>query len=89
SYGDGVDVGGSRLTRAEEERIMDWFFGFVPPTDLNNSTGGATVFGVGSALINELPIAKTNPRKSSLPKAGSDIVKADSGPKDLDRLGWL
>ncbi len=59
----------------------------VPPTSLDSSIEGATVFGTG--FITELPIAKTNPRKSSLPKAGSDRVKADSGPKDLDRLGWL
>ncbi|MCY4298019.1 MAG: hypothetical protein OXC61_01820, partial [Flavobacteriaceae bacterium] len=64
---------------------------FVLPNSNIATTPGAYVYAGTSPgdISKELPIAKTNPRKSSLPKAGSDDSTSEGGPKDLDRLGWL
>ncbi|MCY4215926.1 MAG: hypothetical protein OXC92_02945, partial [Flavobacteriaceae bacterium] len=59
----------------------------TPPTSIEGATG-ATVFGTGTIV--ELPIGDDNPRKSSLPKAGTDDAGAQTrGGAEFDRLGWL
>ncbi|MCY3999006.1 MAG: hypothetical protein OXE55_06590 [Flavobacteriaceae bacterium] len=59
----------------------------TPPTDISSATG-ATVFGTGTIV--ELPIGDDNPRRSSLPKAGTDTAGAATrGGAEFNRLSWL
>ncbi|MCY3999176.1 MAG: hypothetical protein OXE55_07455 [Flavobacteriaceae bacterium] len=65
---------------------------FVLPNSNSATTPGAYVYVGDSWGPNsvELPIAKTNPRASSLPKAGTDDAGAQTrGGAEFDRLGWL
>ncbi|MCY4217277.1 MAG: hypothetical protein OXC92_09870, partial [Flavobacteriaceae bacterium] len=65
---------------------------FALPNSNLATTPGAYVY-VGTITgdnSKELPIAKTNPRASSLPKAGTDDAGAQTrGGAEFNRLGWL
>ena len=71
---------------------------FVLPNSDTATTPGAYVYvrsdlntpDIDSPNSKELPIAKTNPRASSLPKAGTDVAGAQTrGGAEFNRLGWL
>ncbi len=62
----------------------------LPNSDIATTPGAYVYRGTATGdNSKELPIAKANPRKSSLPKAGTDQTDTGEGDKDLNRLGWL
>ncbi|MCY4299649.1 MAG: hypothetical protein OXC61_10175, partial [Flavobacteriaceae bacterium] len=63
----------------------------LPDSDIATTPGAYVYAGTATGPISrELPIAETNPRASSLPKAGADDVGAQTrGGKEFNRLEWL
>ena len=62
----------------------------LPPSNTSTTPGAYVYRGTATGgNSKELPIAETNPRRSSLPKVGTDQTDTGQGDKDLNRLGWL